>query len=146
MSDRKTISHLCSTLNLILVNVCPKGKLPWKVCNNSISGGDCYGSSYCYPPGVEIVEEHKDHRDFECECGAVICACCYFLAQLFSVCPLCSRKINPPDYIAQCDDCASMGACETCAVCDNRLCANCKSIQELYDSHEQLICIWCQNI
>lgn len=53
-----------------------------RVCNNTLYGGDCYGSSYCFGD--------CDHQDVRCtKCQIVLCGHCLAL-RFLNKCPKCS--------------------------------------------------------
>ena len=59
------------------------------VCNNSVSGGDCYGQTMCACKCFLYDENYFDyyskplnkndlHHDYKCtNCDIIVCGCCY---------------------------------------------------------------------
>lgn len=79
------------------------------VCNNSISGGDCYGQTMCackcflydvnyFKCYTKPLNKNDLHHDYKCKnCDIIVCGCCY------SECPECKstdieQRIELPHF------------------------------------------------
>jgi hypothetical protein len=148
------IKKLIAASGIDVFVVCEKSKYIGKkkkkhenewMCNNSISGGDCYGETWCsdYVSGPTGHRGSKfitrcDHNDGLCtNCEIVqICGCCYHMNGLGSkvICIGCNESITEEAFDTfnhtnkiecVCDFCKKMlrkGGYMKCSFCDNIFC------------------------
>lgn len=98
------------------------------LCNNTLWGGDCYGSTRCNNDSVPIklggpykLSNGKkcDHDNFQCKtCHFTVCNCCYEIN-----CPLC----GPPSSLNCWKHTTQTAKYIECQICGSLLCGSCET-------------------